>query len=77
MCAPGEEHFEVDFLRNGMSMPGFSKEWGLHAMLGFLRWRNYPVLGPWWGFASQRGDSKGISRLTKIKAAPELFLVGC
>lgn len=45
---------------------------GIQAMLGFQYSSDVgiaPVLGPWWGFVSQRG----IPKLAKIKAAPELF----
>lgn len=52
----------MDFPRNGMSMPGFSKEWGLHAMLGFQYSSGVtPVLGPWWGSASRGEIPEGLS----------------
>lgn len=62
----------MDFPRNGISMPGFSKERDLGAMLGFQCPSGVgitPVLGPWWGFASQ-------GEIPKIEAAPELFFAG-
>lgn len=76
VCARGEEHFEVGFPRNGVSMPGSSKEWGLHALLGFKYSSGVgitPVLGPWWGFASQGEIPKGFPGWQKSKLLLNCF----